>query len=1025
MATPSYKDGKIFFAPGDNERRVFALNNSGSIFWVSNQLNTSGEGLIPSSIAIDEENLYLVYTTTKEWIAALKQNNGNILWQIDLGEKQASNYIASPSVLNGSIFIPTQSGYLFEISTSGVINNSFLVNTSSSPVYTTPAISNGKLYLATWSGIVKCYQAEEVVSISYPDKDTVSGLVGIKGYIKSSSSLNWTIYYSTDNLNFTEISTGTSQVNGTVIVDWDTNLLSDGTYYLKISANNGDAYNRCILDNPPSPPQNLTAIDNPSDDGGAILLSWSKSLDDGTGSDDVQGYKIYRSTLPFTLYTLHLTLLKGTTYYKDSGLTDYLTYYYYIKSYDSLSDSSKSETVFAYPYDDLSPLPPTNFYIIAGDGLIDLYWSSSPSSDVNFYDIYKSTDNNYFVSLITVSYNGSHYRDGNLVNHTTYYYYIISVDNAGNRSFPTQTKSVFPYEGADTESPSIITTLYSVSNKESEVKLYWLAPGDDGTIGKVEEGRWKIEGSTLTGFSNISYTLAVSTSYSFGEKQTFSITNLTPLTTYYFRIYAYDNANRYSVSNISTITVYGKSPASITDLAAVTGTTEGGIDLFWTSPGDDGTVGKVEAGRWEIEGSTESSFYVLSYELEISTSYTPLEKHSLMVTGLIKGVTYYFRIFAFDDWNLKSETSNIASALSLPDATIPKDVTNFSVSDTENDFGGSLTLTWSKSPDDGAGENDVKNYYIYRSTIPDFSNITIITLNAGTTYYIDTGLTDGINYYYMIKSFDGWNFSDGVKDSASSVSNWKGVSTEGGTSDLGNGVEVEIPEGAYTEKLYFFVRVPEVSEYNNIVIPENVSGTDIVREVILIKESEKNLLSGKNIDYIRNYTKSREITLLKNITLKISYQGGSFTNEERLRLFYLDEGDNIWKMIHTSYPDLSNDKVIAEVPHFSYFRIMEFLGTPYLIDKNRCYVYPQPAKGDEIYFKFYLGNVCKVKIKVFNVNGDLIKLIEKEFSLLDIGKAQKIKWDISSVASGVYIWILEAEGSGKKETIKKKLGIVH
>jgi len=335
MATPSYKDGKIFFAPGDNERRVFALNNSGSIFWVSNQLNTSGEGLIPSSIAIDEENLYLVYTTTKEWIAALKQNNGNILWQIDLGEKQASNYIASPSVLNGSIFIPTQSGYLFEISTSGVINNSFLVNTSSSPVYTTPAISNGKLYLATWSGIVKCYQAEEVVSISYPDKDTVSGLVGIKGYIKSSSSLNWTIYYSTDNLNFTEISTGTSQVNGTVIVDWDTNLLSDGTYYLKISANNGDAYNRCILDNPPSPPQNLTAIDNPSDDGGAILLSWSKSLDDGTGSDDVQGYKIYRSTLPFTLYTLHLTLLKGTTYYKDSGLTDYLTYYYYIKSYDS------------------------------------------------------------------------------------------------------------------------------------------------------------------------------------------------------------------------------------------------------------------------------------------------------------------------------------------------------------------------------------------------------------------------------------------------------------------------------------------------------------------------------------------------------------------------------------------------------------------------------------------------------------------------------------------------------------------
>ncbi|HLD29727.1 MAG TPA: hypothetical protein VJC03_05250, partial [bacterium] len=416
--------------------------------------------------------------------------------------------------------------------------------------------------------------------------------------------------------------------------------------------------------------------------------------------------------------------------------------------------------------------------------------------------------------------------------------------------------------------------------------------------------------------------------------------------------------------------------------------------------------------------------------ISISTSVFPGVSVNHTLTSLSQGATYYFKIRTADEWDLWSEFSDVSSARSRGDETPPGDVSNFTAVDTPQDFGGSITLSWDLSPDDGSGENDVEAYYIYHATFvtlasPAGGHYTLhVTRPGGTTNYTDETVSDGTEYYYRIEAYDGWNFSTGTLASAVPVKNWQEVAEEGGTLDLGDGVEIDVPDQAASEKIYFLVRRPDPEEYESAILSPLAQSLGIVREIMLIKESERQTIARKSISFIRSYVASRSVPLNKNITLKLSYEGALYTDERRLRLFWLDEGNDVWQMLHNSAPDSAVKKVVASVPHLSYYGVMEFMGAPYLLEKGKTYVYPQPASGSELFFKFYLGNVADVTIKVFNVNGDMVFEEKEIYDLTDIGMAREIRWDTGRIASGVYIWILEAEGSGRKEKVKKKLAIV-
>ncbi|MBI2890356.1 MAG: hypothetical protein HYY13_06175 [Nitrospirae bacterium] len=103
--------------------------------------------------------------------------------------------------------------------------------------------------------------------------------------------------------------------------------------------------------------------------------------------------------------------------------------------------------------------------------------------------------------------------------------------------------------------------------------------------------------------------------------------------------------------------------------------------------------------------------------------------------------------------------------------------TNLWAQDTAGDTGGSLTVNWTKSTDDGAGFNDVNGYEVWRRTAAgNFASCTALVtdgdncgcvkgatancqaaglLGAGTQTYADTfSIANNTNYYYLVKVSD-------------------------------------------------------------------------------------------------------------------------------------------------------------------------------------------------------------------------------------------------------------------------------
>ena len=100
---------------------------------------------------------------------------------------------------------------------------------------------------------------------------------------------------------------------------------------------------------------------------------------------------------------------------------------------------------------------------------------------------------------------------------------------------------------------------------------------------------------------------------------------------------------------------------------------------------------------------------------------------------------------------------------------------------------------------------------------------------------------------------------------------------------------------------------------------------------------------------------------------------------------------------------------------------MSFLKTP-----SMAYNYPNPAPsagyGDRTIFRYYTASDADVRIDIYSIAGNMVANLEDRAIG---GKYNEIEWDISDIASGVYLYVLEIQpASGFKQVIKKKLAIV-
>jgi chitodextrinase len=139
-------------------------------------------------------------------------------------------------------------------------------------------------------------------------------------------------------------------------------------------------------------------------------------------------------------------------------------------------------------------------------------------------------------------------------------------------------------------------------------------------------------------------------------------------------------------------------PAAVSNLTAATVVGQTQLNLSWTAPGDDGTVGALTAGsRFEIKYTTRGMITAANYSAPPQPSYTLTidtagvvagSLRSLVLENLIPGATYWFAIKTRDragnwsSWNSSADvpgTNPQAFAWVFKDDTIPQLTGSFPV----------------------------------------------------------------------------------------------------------------------------------------------------------------------------------------------------------------------------------------------------------------------------------------------------------------------------------------------------------
>ncbi|MCK5357219.1 MAG: hypothetical protein KAJ48_02390, partial [Elusimicrobiales bacterium] len=382
-----------------------------------------------------------------------------------------------------------------------------------------------------------------------------------------------------------------------------------------------------------------------------------------------------------------------------------------------------------------------------------------------------------------------------------------------------------------------------------------------------------------------------------------------------------DNSNSalaYSINDSGDDTA----PSKIDDLTAEQGPVAGMVLLSWTARGNDGDVGT--ASNYIIKHTTISSYDWSDFEgVELSSGTREVEgsfgaREAEEMSGLFGGVTYYFAIKTADAVPNLSQLSNIATSYATLDLSPPGPPVNLEVSDTLGDDGGSLTLTWDLSSDESTGDDDVYGYKVYRR-LQDSSYISsspFTSVAAGTTSYVDSTAFENIRFYYSLAAFDSTNNSLFSNEAWSiSADNWRFFdSSQGGWIKLEDGALISIPSNAANQNGKLMINRVDANTYQP-----------------MFSAKANTLANPTSIVYEVKF-KSLATQLISPAILTLPYTVAEIDgmNEENLRIYTLSEGT--WLVVNTSRVLPNENKVTAEINHFSLCRIMEYVPSGALMD---------------------------------------------------------------------------------------------
>ena len=225
------------------------------------------------------------------------------------------------------------------------------------------------------------------------------------------------------------------------------------------------------------------------------------------------------------------------------------------------------------------------------------------------------------------------------------------------------------YTDVDVTAPDAVTDLATGTVLSTSVQLTWTAPGDDGATGTATTYDVRYSTSTITAGNWASATQATGepAPQVAGSAETFTVTGLSPSTTYYFAIKTSDEVpNESGLSNVPTVATAPPDvtpPDDVTDLAT-SNVRSTSLQLSWTAPGDDGATGTATSYdiRYSTSTITEGNWAAATQVTGEPAPQIAGSSETFTVTGLSGSTTYYFAIKTSDEESNESAISNVPSA---------------------------------------------------------------------------------------------------------------------------------------------------------------------------------------------------------------------------------------------------------------------------------------------------------------------------------------------------------------------------
>ena len=219
-----------------------------------------------------------------------------------------------------------------------------------------------------------------------------------------------------------------------------------------------------------TPPPAPTGVSANATSSTQITVSWSSVTD--SGGSGLAGYLVFRGGVQITPSAI------AATSFDDAGLSANTTYSYTVRAVDNASNQSGNSSAAAATTqaDTTAPTAPSSLgATTTSQPSIQLSWTASTDSGGSGLAGYLVFRNGVQITPVVIA--STSYTDVGVSWNTSYSYYVIARDTAGNNSAQSNTINA---SAQDVTAPTVPANLSATAQGSSAVNLSWSA-SNDGT----------------------------------------------------------------------------------------------------------------------------------------------------------------------------------------------------------------------------------------------------------------------------------------------------------------------------------------------------------------------------------------------------------------------------------------------------------------------------------------------------------------------------------------------------------------